>query len=248
MDKLNIALENCYGIGKLNFEFDLAVNQRSKGVYSIYAPNGFMKSSLARTFDDIAKKTESKDVIFPERVTKREVLSDGNPIDSGDVFVIKPYQESYSSEQVSLLLVNDTLKQRYDDALKKIQSKRVELVKSLKTSSGLAGRKDSIESVLCNCFDKSEKEFYDLITELNQQKDDYSQFFDISYNELFNDKALQLISSGNLSKELNEYIETYEYLVDKSPILSKSFNHQSANSISKSLKDTGFFVLNILSI
>ncbi len=51
MDKLNINLENCYGIKKLKAEFDFSTGK----VYAIYAPNGVMKSSLAQTFKDIAE-------------------------------------------------------------------------------------------------------------------------------------------------------------------------------------------------
>jgi len=241
MNKLNVALENCYGIQKLDFEFDLAVNDRSRGVYSIYAPNGFMKSSLARTFEDLKNGIESKDVIFTDRITTRSISNDGNEFNGEQIFVIKPYEESYTPEQASLLLVNNALKKDYDKALKEISQSKNSLLKELKSISGLKGRTLTPETALCQCFSKTEKEFYELVTELNQNQDDFQQYADVSYNELFNDKALKIISSGNLKEELADYIETYEELIDKSPILSKKFNHQNANSISKSLNDTGFF-------
>ena len=94
MDTLKINLEHCYGIKKFQYEFDLRVQNKDKGVYSIYAPNGFMKSSLARTLDDIAKGRDSQDIIFPERITIREVFADNDPIEPNDILVIKPYEES----------------------------------------------------------------------------------------------------------------------------------------------------------
>ena len=51
MEKINIYLENCYGIKKLNHTIDFS----GKKGYLIYAPNGTMKSSFARTFEDISK-------------------------------------------------------------------------------------------------------------------------------------------------------------------------------------------------
>lgn len=72
MNQLSINFENCYGIKKLECTFDLAINKNSNGVYAIYAPNGFMKTSFSRTFSDIADGTESKDLIFPERQTIRQ--------------------------------------------------------------------------------------------------------------------------------------------------------------------------------
>lgn len=241
MNKLNVALKHCYGIQKLDFEFDLAVNDRSHGVYSIYAPNGFMKSSLARTFEDVTNGNESKDVIFTNRTTTRTITNDGVDISGEEIFVIKPYEESYTPEQASLLLVNNSLKKDYDKALKEISQSKASVLKELKNISGLTGRNLTPESALCQCFDKTDKDFYELMTELSQIQDNYLQYADVSYSELFNEKALKIISSGNLKEELADYIETYEELIDKSPILSKKFNHQNANSISKSLNDTGFF-------
>ena len=47
MDTLKIDFENCFGIGKFNHEFDF---KKSK-TFLIYAPNGMMKTSFAKTFD-----------------------------------------------------------------------------------------------------------------------------------------------------------------------------------------------------
>lgn len=241
MDTVLVGLENCYGIKKLNFEFDLVVNDRSKGVYAIYAPNGFMKTSFARTFSDIADASESKDLIFPERTTVRNVLSDGQEITAEEVMVIKPYDESYSSQQVSVLLVNETLKRQYETALKDIDKARSDLVKELKKLSGLSGRTESIESVLCESFDKEAKGFLELLIELQSETEDYSGFSGFVYKYLFNDKVMGLIKSGSFSQELNDYIQTYEELIDQSPVLSRKFNHQNAEVVSKKLNDTGFF-------
>ncbi|MFT7005272.1 MAG: ABC-type multidrug transport system ATPase subunit [Sulfurimonas sp.] len=239
MDSLSVHLENCYGIRLLKYDFDLKLHQKNKGVYSIYAPNGFMKSSLARTFNDLANVKSSQDLIFPERETKVEILADKLPINPDDILVIKPYEESYSSKQMSLLLVNDTLKEQYDSAVKSIESKKNDLEKAIRKLSGISGRKQSALSMLCQDFGRKEKELYKLLEELCA--DDIPQYSDIEYQELFNDKTLPLLKSGTISTELYDYIQTYDKLVENSPILSKEFNHQNAQTISKSLNDTGFF-------
>ena len=46
MKKLSIKLENCFGIEKLQHEFDFS----ESNVFSIYARNGMMKTSFAKTF------------------------------------------------------------------------------------------------------------------------------------------------------------------------------------------------------
>lgn len=241
MNKLKVNLENCYGIKKLEYTFDLEIKGNSKGVYSIYAPNGFMKSSFARTFEDIQMGNSSRDIVFTERETVREVTIDGEDIAADNVFVIKPYSESYSSEKTSLLLVNEELKKQYDEALADIEKKQKELIKHLKSISGVNSRSVSVESLLCGAFAKNDKDLFDLLVELQQLQDDYSNFSAIKYGDIFNDKVLKILKSGDLSQELEDYIETYDSLVAKSPVLSREFNHQNAAVITKSLHDTGFF-------
>ena len=57
MEKLEINLKNCYGIQSLEYEFNLkADNIKSKhSAYAIYAPNGMMKTSFSRTFEDLSR-------------------------------------------------------------------------------------------------------------------------------------------------------------------------------------------------
>ena len=70
MKEINVGLENCYGIKKLSKNFDFS----AKSTYAIYAPNGIMKTSLAKTFLDLSNGAESQDSIFTERETKVSVL------------------------------------------------------------------------------------------------------------------------------------------------------------------------------
>ncbi len=69
MKKLVLNLKNCYGIKKFEEELDFS----SSKVFTIYASNGAMKTSFAKTFQDLSKGLESKDLIFPERETVRNL-------------------------------------------------------------------------------------------------------------------------------------------------------------------------------
>jgi ABC-type multidrug transport system ATPase subunit len=244
VNKLKLNLENCYGISKLEFEFDLAAKGKSKGVYSIYAPNGSMKSSFARTFQDIQLGLSSRDIIFSERETVSDISIDDTDLNAENVFVVTPYSESFKSEKTSLLLVNEALKKQYDSALREIENRKKELFKFLKDLTGINSRTISIEAMLCKAFDKTEKDLFELLTELLKETNDYLHFSEISYGDVFNEKVINLLESGEIGKELEDYIQTYDELVEKSPVLSRSFNHQNAASITKNLKDTGFFDAN----
>lgn len=49
VNKINLNLQNCYGIKKLKKELDFS----SSKTVAIYAPNGVMKTSFAKTFSDL---------------------------------------------------------------------------------------------------------------------------------------------------------------------------------------------------
>lgn len=241
MQKVTINLANCYGIGLLQCGF----NFTNADAYSVYAPNGFMKTSLSKTFLDLSQNKDSSDLIHPDRETKREIR-DENDVDlkPEQIFVIEPYNESFDSDKTSLLLVNQLIKKQYDDALKKIEAKKDELFKKLKQRSGLTGRTVTPETELLKRFGHSS--IYDLLDALDMDvsvKPD-ERLSIIVYERLFNEKALALLESGQISQQLEDYIEKYNELIVDSPILSKTFNHYHAKTINKNLADNGFFAAN----
>lgn len=245
MQKVRVNLENCYGIHKFEHEFDFTPNgsaTNNVSAYSIYAPNGFMKTSLAKTFDDISKEQQSQDRIYPDRVTLREVTDEtGSPISPNNVFVIEPYNQDFNSEKTSLLLVNQEIKKKYDDALKGITEKHDALIKKLKQLSGLNGRSVSPESEITRCF--SSNSVLDLLDSLDDRvnAEPADRLAMITYSEMFNERTIALLDSGEIKSQLAEYIEKYNELVNKSPILSKGFSHYHASVVQKSLADNGFF-------
>ena len=67
---LNGHFENCYGLK----QFDLPnINFSRCDKAMIYAPNGVMKSSLSKVFDDISKGTVTSDRIFRNVVSSYSV-------------------------------------------------------------------------------------------------------------------------------------------------------------------------------
>ena len=238
MQKISIQLENCYGIGKLLHDFDF----NGAKAYSVYAPNGFMKTSLSKSFIDLSANKDSSDLIHPDRVTKRDIKDEnGSDLKPEDVFVIEPYNENFNSEKTSLLLVNQVLKKQYDDALKKIEGGKDDLIKRLKQRSGLTGRTVTPETELLKCFGHTS--IYDLLDDLEADisaKPD-ERLAVLVYERLFNEKALGLLESGQISQQLNAYIEKFNELIEDSPILSKTFNHYHAKTINRNLADNGFF-------
>ncbi|HHQ4590531.1 TPA: hypothetical protein ACSP19_003984, partial [Aeromonas veronii] len=181
--KLKLELENCYGINKLLADFNLEKTAKNNGVNSVYAPNGTLKTSLAKTFKDIESDKTTKDLIFPSRITKRKIFIDQVDIASSQVMVIDSYNESYSSKQLSTLLVNEALKQQYEQALKEVDDKRTELIKALSKTSGRQAK--AIPELICESFKRPEKDLLELLSELHQQThQDFSGFQKFKHGEL----------------------------------------------------------------
>ena len=65
MKTLEIDMENCFGISKFEHKFDFADDT----CVLIYAPNGMMKSSFARTFERYASKHRISHVPPPKSKT-----------------------------------------------------------------------------------------------------------------------------------------------------------------------------------
>lgn len=239
MEKIKVSLENCYGIRKMDVEFDFT----KKLAQLIYAPNGAMKSSFATTFKDHGTTTPSRDRIYTNRETKRTILDhEGNEIPAETVFVIEPYDAGYQSGRVSTLLVNKDLKAEYDAILKSIQEKQDALIAKLKKTSGVRSGLEEILSVVIS------KKSDNLLRALDRVRsevkgDPFDKSLEgIKYGSLFNDKVEGFLADPDLKTALKDYTATYDTLLEKSRFFRKGvFNHYQAGEIAKQLKNHGFF-------
>ncbi len=238
MSKIHIELENCYGIRKLVADF----NFTQKSTYAIYSPNGTMKTSFAKTLNDLSEGKESKDLIFSERETKRLIQDEnGAELSSEQIFVIEPYNQSYKSNKLSTLLVNKELKEQYELIHKNISDKKDSLVKELKPLTGL---KKDIDESFSMAFTHSPKEFYKALARVQSEvlDNESAEFGNIVYGKIFSDKITSFLETKDFKEKLSDYINKYDELIDSSTYFKKGvFNHNNASVIAKNLKDNGFF-------
>ena len=106
-------MENCFGISKFEHKFDFADDT----CVLIYAPNGMMKSSFARTFECISKddkKSVPCDRIYPQRKTNCTVKCDGKSIDPKSIFVANAESDIATDNRITTFLASKELKERYD--------------------------------------------------------------------------------------------------------------------------------------
>lgn len=240
MNKITIDLENCYGIGKLKCEFDFT----RTSVHAVYAPNGIMKTSFARTLRDVSNAEVSSDQVFRQRITKRVIQDElGADLQPQQILVIPPYEESYQPREVSTLLVEASLKEKYDNAVAEIENRKKALLAALKSRSGLTGKNTTPETELEKCFNTSDLlDALDKMTEVTLSAD--ADLAYINYNVIFGEKSVQFLTSPNALTELEAYVKHFDELVSQSSILTPQFTHTNANAIQKSLLDGHFFEAN----
>lgn len=237
MKKIKVELLNCYGIKKLNYEFDFNTNNAC----IIYAPNGTMKTSFTKTIKDIKLGNESKDRIYQDREYKRSVIRDGENIKTNEIVVFESLDENFESDKISNLIVNAELKKKYDEINNEIDKSKKELLKLLEKKSGItmrSGLEDTINK------DFNNRNIFEALIDAN--KIDVNRDIElIKYKDVINDKIEKFISDTEVRKLLKEYIEKYDELLSKSTFFKKGiFNHNNAADIAISLKKNKYFNAN----
>ena len=242
MQELKLELEHCYGISRLVYNFDFS---KCKAV-ALYAPNGAMKSSLAKTFQDIADGKESSDRMFPDRPNKR-VVTDGNDadLDPASILVVRPYDESLGvGEKTSTLLVNATLRKDYEKLNAGVEQAKETFLVAMKEQSG---SKRDPEAEISSTFTPTTNQFVTAIRriaeEVEQQGD--APFADIPYDLVFDPKVVEILGLETVKEALENYIRRFNTLIDQSTYFKRgTFTYYNASVISKTLEDNGFFNAN----
>lgn len=239
MKKVTVNLEHCYGIKSLQAEFDFTTGR----AYAIYAPNGVMKSSLARTFEDIAEEEETIDRVFPARETARVVTDeDGEPLDPASVLVLPPYDEAFGhTEKTSTLLVNQDLRREYEALHASTDRAKGRFLTAMRKQAGF--RKD-IEAEISSTFTKSPDRLFDALVRVRGEVSDQegAPLADVPYKTIFDDKVLAFLRTSDFRTAIEDYIRRYNELLEASRFFRPGvFTFYNAETIAGTLASNGFF-------
>lgn len=241
MQKIKCDLVNCYGIQKLESEFTFS----DTSVIAIYAKNGLMKTSLAKTFKKIQdeKRDEIRDEIFDIQ-GEVKITIDGQGITNKDVFVIKSFEASYQSTNLADLLVDESIKEKIAEVLKL----KSDLLKDLEKSSGLKIKRvqqgkniRELESEIIEDFNLDGSSIL-LGLELIQGRIDID-CSEIKYSDIFDNTTLGYIKKKGFQENIKEFCKTSNEIYERHGFLKKGiFSLSELKNVEKSLKDNGFFV------
>lgn len=246
MEELKLHLENCYGIQKLDEDIDYSNNN----VAIIYAPNGTMKSSLAKTFEAIRDSKQAEEKIFGYTSVCNITDDQNMPIPSEKIIVINPFDQN-SYEGQGLLMANDTLRRKYLNIHKSIEEKKEYLYSQLKEKLGYSTRSSfDVRNTMLKDWNSSPQKEYICLSEIKELLHNPIMSCslnqdELDYNALFNDKVYTMIKTGKTSELIEEYEAKYRELVDKSLYMQQGIiDHNNYGNISSSLNSNGFFAAN----
>lgn len=246
MEELRLQLENCYGIQKLDENIDYSNNN----VAIIYAPNGTMKSSLAKTFEALRDGRPVEEKVFGYASSCNITDEQNVPISGEKIIVINPFDEN-AFEGQGLLMANDTLRRKYLSIHKSIEEKKEHLYTQIKEKIGYSTRSSfDVKNTMLKDWGLSSKEEYNCLLEIkgllhNPTMSCSLNENELDYNSLFNDKVYTMIKTGKTSELIEEYEAKYRELVDKSLYMQQGIiDHNNYGNISSSLNSNGFFAAN----
>jgi len=242
VNSLHVELSDCFGISSLSTDFDFATVSKGKlaaKAYAIYAPNGAMKTSFAKTFEQLSLGKQPVEERY-NRTSSWRVEADGVALAAECIYVLKAeINEKAEISAVTNLLVKPEQKARYDALVIDLDKKKQKALNGLnKVSGGFAKKK--IEEQLPGIFGAT-----DLLTAihtgLEQEPDRALSIF--NYATIFEEKALQVIQGSEFREKAAEFNERYDELFQVgAAIYSKGqFNPARAETAFDALKKERFF-------
>lgn len=241
MDKLKVALVNCYGINSLDYKFDFSPGTQTKPkarAYAIYAPNGLMKSSFAKTFDALSKGESPREERY-NRQSTYVVEADGLPLPKEAIYVLKAEIDiSSDSPAITNILVNPEHKAKYDELLVDLEKLKLKLISALQKKSKV--KKGDIEqSILKDLGAKNLPECIDQIQSISNDAD----LQPYEYATIFDPKTIEILKSREFITNANAFNERYQELFNQAGTIYKKgvFNPAKAETSFATLDKHGFF-------
>lgn len=207
MQNLKVEFENCYGIKKLNKEFNFTTENK---VNVIYAKNGLMKTSFAKIFKKYqeGKESEIKDIIFNNTPVVKNIKVDNIDINKNEIFVINSFEKAYESGSISSLLINDNIKIRLSNIvrIKKQLFEDLEEKSELNIFKGFSTKGLlKLEEQILKDFGFVEQSFLHNLENIDLNIDyDYST---INYSLIFHKSVVNNIKKADFQNHINDYIE-----------------------------------------
>lgn len=237
MKKLNVELKYCYWIKELDHNFDF----EKSNIYSIYAPNGTMKTSFLKWFKDYI----SPEWIIPsDKINNIEwciILKDENDkkLLKESIFPIESLNLEYNRD-FSDLLVNPKYKKDFDSIYTWIEEQKNKLIRWLNKISWVA--QSWMEDIIMKDYVYNSWSFYEFLKSWLIDFLNLNNYENVKYSIIFNDKARDLLNNPDISKNIKDYKKEYERVLKQYSCFNIWwFTIYKADSLLSEIKKTSYF-------
>ncbi|HSW92007.1 MAG TPA: hypothetical protein VLG09_05155 [Candidatus Saccharimonadales bacterium] len=248
MKQVEVSLKDCYGIGKLDhtFDFDVHIGGGHDTVEHsqtniVYARNGVMKTSFAKTLKDYSLNVDPVDNVYQRHPTVK-IKADGTDLSRDDVCVLQSNDEYFESEDMAALLSNKEDQIRYAEIMREIDNASLQLfeatAKSMQIRGGAAG--------VLKLFDANFKnENYNRLARILSMEKEVDnarpELLAVDYKVVDNPKVTTFLDKATTKATLKEYVDTYEKVLEQSKYFKDGlYDYSNALKVQKSLDDNNF--------
>lgn len=253
--------QNCYGIKQFDMECidftKLDRENRRCNKALIYAPNGVMKSSFSKTFEDISNGKPTADRIFRNARTSYDITYYGNHfqyssddpdavlVPSDAVYVINSFSDKFqfTKDTVGTLLADETTRSKYNTVIGKFDAEVKQILRRLSELTGLT--KPKVKQALVTDLQlPPNADWPDILEKVSELRSGYTErpfMADVTYEKLFNDKTMAVYKKPEFISSIAAYIESLSGLLATSPVLTTSFTERSAEALSKAFDTNDLF-------
>ena len=248
MLKLKVDLKDCYGIGELNHTFDFDIHLGSghdtpehSQTNLVYARNGIMKTSFAKTFIDYAEGRIPVDGVHG-RTPSIKIEADGIKFAPENVCVLQSGDEYFESDGMATLLSNKKDQKRYAEIMLDIDAATTELFDAVAKSMGIRGAAEGAIEL----FDKNfQGEHYNrlirIISMENEVKTARPELLAVSYKVIDNQKVATFLDKTQTQVMLKDYVDTFEAVLQQSKYFQDGiYDYNNAFKVQKSLEENNF--------
>lgn len=245
MSKLiNVDIQNSFGIieFKHSFEFDEKSN-----FYGLYAQNGTMKSSFAKTLQEYSKGGIISDRLFNisgkcaiDGIRPKDIIS--FPSFSGRAEIC---------DEAATLVTNDAAKHEYDRALADVVRAYNVFTKQLNEAAKTTHESDTNEIVenMYRAFVSEDKvgtitipAIVELLKSMLTEVESGSLVFcDIAYKRFTSANFKRFIGNKNYQGFFSDLAKAYDEFIDTPTYYRRGFDASSAQKLIKTIKDSKYF-------
>lgn len=249
MKIVNFNFENCFGIKSFRFSVRFKNVRTSDTVDSnvvIYAPNGTMKTSFAKTLECYSKGDDKsiKDELNESKKTNFSITDENNKAIAPDVVWVGNVDKlPDTTSAITRILASKALKEELDTITFALQDEKKNLVDKLKDIS----RSSDCEQEFIKAFEEVEGDtFYKCLEKIESKIQSAEEcVYNFKYNIIF-DKEGKVERFVEENKDLlEEYFNVYQKLLKGSEFFNwsrkGSFGTYQASSLQKSVSDNAFF-------